>query len=169
MANSKFEKFNQRILKDIIVRLYKLLLEDGEENPKFYNISDDGVLKSIETITKLMGIGDGEYEDIDFIYALYSLNFHLINDGKIEGDITIPTLEKYSFDVDVRETVYQTVTYRHIELSYSEKNAVPIFQRADYDGNFSVYDGNPIHTEIYDSETNDISWDYKSVTKLKSK
>lgn len=169
MANSKFEKFNQRILKDIIVRLYKLLLEDGEENPKFYNISDDGVFKSIETITKLMGIGDGEYEDIDFIYALYSLNYHLINDGKIEGDITIPILEKYSFDVDVRETVYQTVTYRHIELSYSEKNAVPIFQRADEDGNFSVYDGNPIHTEIYDSETNDISWDYKSVTKLKSK
>lgn len=169
MTNSKFEKFNQRILKDIIVRLYKLLLEDGEENPKFYNISDDGVFKSIETITKLMGVGDGEYEDIDFIYALYSLNYHLINDGKIEGDITIPTLEKYSFDVDVRETVYQTVTYRHIESSYSEKNAVPIFQRADYDGNFSVYDGNPIHTEIYDSETNDISWDYKSVTKLKSK
>ena len=169
MDNSKFEKFNQRILKDIIVRLYKLLLEDGEENPKFYNISDDGVFQSIETITKLMGVGNGEYEDIDFIYALYSLNFHLINDGKIEGDITIPTLEKYSFDVDVRETVYQTVTYRHIELSYSEKNAVPIFQRADYDGNFSVYDGNPIHTEIYDSETNDISWDYESVTKLKSK
>jgi hypothetical protein len=169
MANSKFEKFNQRILKDIIVRLYKLLLEDGEENPKFYNISDDGVFKSIETITKLMGVGDGEYEDIDFIYALYSLNYHLINDGKIEGDITIPILEKYSFDVDVRETVYQTVTYRHIESSYSEKNAVPIFQRADYDGNFSVYDGNPIHTEIYDSETNDISWDYKSVRKLKSK
>ena len=169
MANSKFEKFNQRILKDIIVRLYKLLLEDGEENPKFYNISDDGVFKSIETITKLMGVGDGEYEDIDFIYALYNLNYHLINDGKIEGGITIPTLEKYSFDVDVRETVYQTVTYRHIELSYSEKNAVPISQRADYDGNFSVYDGDIINTEIYDSETNDISWDYKSVRKLKSK
>ena len=169
MANSKFEKFNQRILKDIIVRLYKLLLEDGEENPKFYNISDDGVFQSIETITKLMGVGNGEYEDIDFIYALYSLNFHLINDGKIEGDITIPTLEKYSFDVDVRETVYQTVTYRHIELSYSEKNAVPIFQRADYDGNFSVYDGDIINTDIHDSETNDISWDYESVTKLNSK
>ena len=151
MANSKFEKFNQRILKDIIVRLYKLLLEDGEENPKFYNISDDGVFQSIVTITNLMGVGDGEYEDIDFIYALYSLNFHLINDGKIEGDITIPTLEKYSFDVDVRETVYQTVTYRHIELSYSEKNAVPIFQRADYDGNFSVYDGDIINTDIHDS------------------
>ena len=169
MANSKFEKFNQRILKDIIVRLYKLLLEDGEENPKFYNISDDGVFQSIVTITNLMGVGDGEYEDIDFIYALYSLNFHLINDGKIEGDITIPTLEKYSFDVDVRETVYQTVTYRHIELSYSEKNAVPIFQRADYDGNFSVYDGDIINTDIHDSETNDISWDYESVTKLNSK
>jgi hypothetical protein len=169
MSKSKFERFNQRILKDVILRLYKLLLEDNEENPKVYNISDDGVFQSIETITKLMGIGDGEYEDIDFIYALYSLNYHLIDDGKIEGDITIPTIGEYSFDVDVRETVYQTVTYRHITSSYSEKNAVPISQRADYDGNFSVYDGNPINTEIYDSETNDISWDYKSVTKLKSK
>ena len=168
MANSKFEKFNQRILKDIIVRLYKLLLEDGEENPKFYNISDDGVLKSIETITKLMGIGD-EYEDIDFIYALYSLNYHLIDDGKIKGDITIPTIGEYSFDIDVRETIYQTVTYRHTTSSYSEKNTVPIVQRADYDGNFSVYDGDIINTDIHDSETKDISWDYKSVTKLKSK
>ena len=169
MANSKFEKFNQRILKDIIVRLYKLLLEDGEENPKFYNISDDGVFQSIETITKLMGVGNGEYEDIDFIYALYSLNFHLINDGKIKGDITIPTIGEYSFDIDVRETIYQTVTYRHTTSSYSEKNTVPIVQRADYDGNFSVYDGDIINTDIHDSETNDISWDYESVTKLNSK
>ena len=169
MDNSKFEKFNQRILKDIIVRLYKLLLEDGEENPKFYNISDDGVFQSIETITKLMGVGNGEYEDIDFIYALYSLNFHLINDGKIKGDITIPTIGEYSFDIDVRETIYQTVTYRHTTSSYSEKNTVPIVQRADYDGNFSVYDGDIINTDIHDSETNDISWDYESVTKLNSK
>ena len=97
------------------------------------------------------------------------MNYLKIDNGVIDSDLEIPQISEYSFDIDVRETVFQTVTYRHTTSSYSEKNAVPISQRAEYDGNFSVYDGDSIHTEIYDAETNDITWDYKSVTKLKSK
>ena len=158
MSKSKFEKFNQRILKDIVLRLYKLLLTDNEENPSIYNISDDGVFMSIETIIRLMGFGDGEYEDIDFIFALYDENFHLIDDGKIEGDLVIPSIGTYTFSVDITERVLQTVTYEHRAESYSYNNVIPIAQREDYDGNFSVWDGENINTEHHDSDTTDIDW-----------
>ena len=169
MSQSKLQNFNQRILKKLISTLYKVLLENDSENPEIYNISDDDVLRSIEYTLELMGLGKGEYTDIDFVFALYSMNYLKIDNGVIDSDLEIPQISEYSFDIDVRETVFQTVTYRHTTSSYSEKNAVPISQRAEYDGNFSVYDGDSIHTEIYDAETNDITWDYKSVTKLKSK
>lgn len=158
MPKSKFEKFNQRILKDIVLRLYKLLLTDNEENPSIYNISDDGVFRSIETIIRLMGFGDGEYEDVDFIFALYDENFHLIDDGKIEGDLVIPSIGTYTFSVDITERVLQTVTYKHHAESYSYNNVIPIAQREDYDGNFSVWDGENINTEHHDSDTTDIDW-----------
>jgi hypothetical protein len=158
MPKSKFEKFNQRILKDIVLRLYKLLLTDNEENPSIYNISDDGVFSSIETIIRLMGFGDGEYEDVDFIFALYDENFHLIDDGKIEGDLVIPSIGTYTFSVDITERVLQTVTYKHHAESYSYNNVIPIAQREDYDGNFSVWDGENINTEYGDSETFEIDW-----------
>lgn len=168
MSQSKLQNFNQRILKKLLTTLYKSLVQESSENPKVYNISDDDVFRSIEYTLELMGLGKGEYEDIDFVFALYSMNYSKIKDGVIESDLEIPQISEYSFDIDVRETVYQTVTYRHTISSYSEKNAVPICQRADYDGNFSVYDGDSIHTDIHDAETNDITWDYKSVTKIKS-
>ena len=169
MSHSKIERFNQRILKDVILRLYKLLLEDNEENPKIYNISDDGVFSSIENVLDIMGFGTSEYEDIDFVFALYIKNHHLIKDGKIEGDIEIPQISEYTFKIDVNETIYQTTTYRHRLFSYSESNVIPIAQRAEYDGNFSVYDGNPTDTHVHDSETNDITWNNNTVNKLKSK
>lgn len=168
MSQSKLQNFNQRILKKLISTLYKVLLENDSENPEIYNISDDDVLRSIEYTLELMGLGKGEYTDIDFVFALYSMNYLKIKDGVIESDLEIPQISEYSFDIDVRETVYQTVTYRHTTSSYSEKNAVPICQRADYDGYFSVYEGNPIDTNVHDSETNDISWNNHSVTKIKS-
>jgi len=166
MSHSKIERFNQRILKDVILRLYKLLLKDNEENPKIYNISDDGVFSSIENVLDIMGFGTSEYEDIDFVFALYIKNYHLIKDGKIEGDIEIPSLGTYTFTIDVTERVIQTTTYEHRVKSYSKLNAIPISRRAEDDGNFSVWEGRDIDTEYNDSETTDIEWN-NDVKKLK--
>jgi hypothetical protein len=166
MSHSKIERFNQRILKDVILRLYKLLLVDNEENPKIYNISDDGVFSSIENILDIMGFGTSEYEDIDFVFALYIKNYHLIKDGKIEGDIEIPSLGTYTFTIDVTERVIQTTTYKHRVTSYSKLNVIPISHRAENDGNFSVWEGQDIDTEYNDSDTIDIEWN-NDVEKLK--
>lgn len=169
MSQSKLQNFNQRILKKLLTILYKTLLEENSENPEIYNISDDDVFKSIEYTLELMGLGEGEYEDIDFVFALYSINYSKIKDGTIESDLEIPQISKYSFDIDVNETVYQTVSYQHTIFSYSKSNVIPISQRAEYDGNFSVWEGTHIDTDINDSETNDINWVRKSVTKVESK
>jgi len=158
MPNSKFENFNDKVLKICIINLYKLLLEDGAENPKIYNISDDEVYNSIEYVIRMFGFGDGDYEDIDFIFALYDLNYTLIKDGKIEGELVRPKLETYLFDIEVSERVYQTLTYQHKEKSYSSKNVIPINRRAEDDGNFSIWDGDIIDTNVHDSDTTDISY-----------
>ena len=166
MSQSKLQNFNQRILKKLISTLYKVLLENDSEDPKIYNISDDDVFSSIEYTLDLMGLGRGEYEDIDFVFALYSINYSKIKDGVIESDLEIPQISEYTFKIDVNETLYQNVTYKHRLFSYSKSNVIPISQRAENDGSFSVWEGNPIDTHVNDSETNNISWDYKSVTKL---
>lgn len=169
MSQSKLQNFNQRILKKLISTLYKVLLENDSENPKIYNISDDDVLRSIEYTLELMGLGKGEYTDIDFVFALYSMNYLKIDNGVIDSDLEIPQIKQYTFNIDVNETVYQAVTYQHKLYSYSEKNVLPISQRAEYDGNFSPWEGRDIGTEVFDSETNRIEWDSNSVTEVKSK
>ena len=163
MSNSRFENFNDRVLKTCIINLYKLLSEDLSENPKFYNISDDEVYDSIEYVIKMFGFGSGNYEDIDFIFALYDLNYTSIKDGKIEGELVRPKLDTYLFDVEVSERIYQTVTYQHKEKSYSSKNVIPINRRAEDDGNFSIWDGNIIDTDVHESDTTDISFPGKVI------
>ena len=163
MSNSRFENFNDRVLKTCIINLYKLLLEDLSENPKVYNISDDEVYDSIEYVIKMFGFGSGNYEDIDFIFALYDLNYTSIKDGKIEGELVRPKLDTYLFDVEVSERIYQTVTYQHKEKSYSSKNVIPINRRAEDDGNFSIWDGNIIDKDVHQSDTTDISFPGKVI------
>ena len=163
MSNSRFENFNDRVLKTCIINLYKLLSEDLSENPKFYNISDDEVYDSIEYVIKMFGFGSGNYEDIDFIFALYDLNYASIKDGKIEGELVRPKLDTYLFDVEVSERIYQTVTYQHKEKSYSSKNVIPINRRAEDDGNFSIWDGNIIDKDVHQSDTTDISFPGKVI------
>ena len=163
MSNSRFENFNDRVLKTCIINLYKLLLEDLSENPKVYNISDDEVYDSIEYVIKMFGFGSGNYEDIDFIFALYDLNYTSIKDVKIEGELVRPKLDTYLFDVEVSERIYQTVTYQHKEKSYSSKNVIPINRRAEDDGNFSIWDGNIIDTDVHQSDTTDISFPGKVI------
>ena len=138
MSQSKLQNFNQRILKKLISTLYKVLLENDSENPKIYNISDDDVFRSIEYTLELMGLGEGEYTDIDFVFALYSMNYLKIDNGVIDSDLEIPQISEYSFDIEVRESVFQNVTYRHKLSSYSEKNVIQIAKRAEDDGNLSV-------------------------------
>lgn len=169
MEGSKLANLNQKILKLMLINLYKSLLEDNSENPNVYNIDDDNVWDSLEYVMRLMGFGSGEYEDLDFLFALYSENYHLIDEDelKIDGDLEIPEVSEYIFDIDIDEYVRQKVTYTHRVSSYSSDNVIPMFQRGEQDGDVSIYDGRFNGPEVYDSETNDVSYDYGSVKKIK--
>lgn len=167
MVQSKFEKFNENALKKILIVLFDALLEEGVEDPTRHNLSDDEVFEIVENTIKMMGF-EPEWDDVDFIFALYSLNFNSFNEElKIEGPLVKPTISTYSYEIDVFERIYQRITYKHTYESYSEKNVFPLARKAEEEGYFSVWDGNQIDSDIFDSETDDVKWDYDSLRKIK--
>lgn len=164
---SKLEKLNKKLLKKIIEFLYKFLSEEGIENPVRNNLGDYEVFNIVEKTFKILGLGDPDYDDIDFIFSTYMLNFDNIKKGKIENDLILPTISTYSYEIDVFERISQRVTYQHTYESYSEKNVFPLAKKAEEEGYFSVWDGNQIDSDIFDSETEDIRWDYSTLRKIK--
>ena len=81
--------------------------------------------------------------------------------------MVIPKPATYRYEIDVHETVYQRTTYEHTYESYSEKNVFPLAKKAEEEGYISAWDGDEIDRDAYDSETNDIKWDYDSLRKIK--
>jgi len=167
MIQSKFEKFNDNALKKILVVLLDALLEEGVEDPIRHNLEDEEVFEIVENTIKMMGF-EPEWDDIDFIFALYSLNFNSFNEeSKIEGSLVKPTISTYRYEIDVFERVSQRLTYEHTYESYSEKNVFPLARKADEEGYLSIWDGNQIDSDIFDTETEHIKWDYDSLRKIK--
>ncbi len=166
MIQSRFEKFNEKLLKKMLTTLFDALLEEGVEDPIRHNLEDYEVFTVVENTIKMLGF-EPEWDDVDFIFALYSLNFNSFNeDAKIESTLVIPKPATYRYEVDVHETVYQRTTYEHTYESYSEKNVFPLSRKADEEGYVNVFDGNEIDRDVYDSETSDIKWDYNSLRKI---
>jgi hypothetical protein len=166
MIQSRFEKFNEKLLKKMLTTLFDALLEEGVEDPIRHNLEDYEVFTVVENTIKMLGF-EPEWDDVDFIFALYSLNFNSFNeDAKIESTLVIPKPATYRYEVDVHETVYQRTTYEHTYESYSEKNVFPLSRKADEEGYVTVWDGNEIDRDVYDSETSDIKWDYDSLRKI---
>jgi hypothetical protein len=158
METSKLENLNPKILKNLISILYNSFYELDVENPKYHDLENNNVIKSIEYAFKLMGQGEGEYIDLDFAFSLYKMNYHLIVDGKIKGDIIIPKVGTYEFEVEVDETIFRTNTYSHRVDSYSSDNVIPISKKIEGDGNLSIYDGKLVYEEDYDGRVNDVTW-----------
>ena len=90
MNTSRLETLGPKILKNLISILYNSFYELDVENPKYHDLEDNDVIKCIEYTLKLMGQGEGDYIDLDFVFSLYKMNYHLIVDGKVECDIIIP-------------------------------------------------------------------------------
>jgi len=59
------------------------------------------------------------------------------------------------------------ITYEHTYESYSEKNVFPLARKAEEEGYLSVWEGNQIDTVIFDTETDNITWDETSLRKIK--
>ena len=135
MNTSRLETLGPKILKNLISILYNSFYELDVENPKYHDLEDNDVIKCIEYTLKLMGQGEGDYIDLDFVFSLYKMNYHLIVDGKVEGDIIIPKVGTYEFEVEVDETIFRTNIYSHRVDSYSSDNVIPISKKIEGDGN----------------------------------
>lgn len=156
MEKSNLEKVNDKILVILLKEIQREL--DGETEPEFEDF-DAAAFDALKT----MGLGNNSYIDYNFAFELYKKN--------IDNDFQIPLIRPkvglYSIDVDVNSTEYVRRTYRHEISCYDESSVYELFSNILGEGDISVYDGDEIDYDVYDSETNDETVDNNSVRKIK--
>lgn len=156
MEKSNLEKVNDKILVILLKEIQREL--DGEAEPDFWEF-DAAAFDALKT----MGLSNKSYIDYNFVFELYKKN--------IDNDFQIPLIRPkvglYSIDVDVNSTEYVRRTYRHEISCYDESSVYELFSNILGEGDISVYDGDEIDYDIYDSETNDETVDNNSVRKIK--
>ena len=130
--------------------------------------SQDYELKEgVETIESTLGIrGNDSSLDCDYIYNVWKLNEDLFEEDRLTNNLNKPTFKKIEFDWYLWETQWVKQTYRHqIETYSSEKGDIFNYARGmNQEGDYSVWDGDLIDTDIYNSETTDDSIDDTSFT-----
>lgn len=156
MEKSNLEKVNDKILVILLKEIQREL--DGETEPEFEDF-DAAAFDALKT----MGLGNNSYIDYNFAFELYKKN--------IDNDFQIPLIRPkvglYSIDVEVNSTEYVRRTYRHEISCYDESSVYELFSNILGEGDISVYDGDEIDYDVYDSETNDETVDNNSVRKIK--
>lgn len=156
MEKSNLEKVNDKILVILLKEIQREL--DGETEPEFDEF-DAAAFDALKT----MGLGNNSYIDYNFAFELYKKN--------IDNDFQIPLIRPkvglYSIDVEVNSTEYVRRTYRHEISCYDESSVYELFSNILGEGDISVYDGDEIDYDVYDSETNDETVDNNSVRKIK--
>jgi hypothetical protein len=156
MEKSNLEKVNEKILVILLKEIQREL--DGETEPEFEDF-DAAAFDALKT----MGLGNNSYIDYNFAFELYKKN--------IDNDFQIPLIRPkaglYSIEVDVNSTEYVRRTYRHEISCYDESSVYELFRNILNEGDISVYDGDEIDYDVYDSETNDETVDNNSVKKIK--
>lgn len=156
MEKSNLEKVNDKILVILLKEIQREL--DGETEPEFEDF-DAAAFDALKT----MGLSNKSYIDYNFAFELYKKN--------IDNDFQIPLIRPkvglYSIDVEVNSTEYVRRTYRHEISCYDESSVYELFSNILGEGDISVYDGDEIDYDVYDSETNDETVDNNSVRKIK--
>jgi hypothetical protein len=118
--------------------------------------------EGVETIESTLGIrGNDSSLDCDYIYNVWKLNEDLFEEDRLTNNINRPTFKKVELDWYLWETQWVKQTYRHqIETYSSEKGDIFNYARGmNQEGDYSVWDGDLIDTDIYNSETTDDSID----------
>lgn len=156
MEKSNLEKVNDKILVILLKEIQRDL--DGETEPEFEDF-DAAAFDALKT----MGLSNKSYIDYNFAFELYKKN--------IDNDFQIPLIRPkvglYSIDVDINSTEYVRRTYRHEISCYDESSVYELFSNILNEGDISIYDGDEIDYDVYDSETNDETVDNNSVRKIK--
>lgn len=159
MENSRLENSDPKILKVLLLRIYKVFEKKGLENESTIKKGFDSysINQSIYDVLNLIGLDSGVI-DVDFIYQLYKDNYQSIKYKNLDYELIIPRIGEYEVIVDLSEKVWITTTYSLKVFSYSDDNALSSIKHQDENGDISIYDGDQIDREIDDSETIEHTW-----------
>jgi hypothetical protein len=157
MEKSKLEGLDDKTLIYICQEIINECHE--EDNGEVSDVFEyEEITEIYQNILKMIGLKDIETIDLDFILNLIKLNIeNLVQEG-FDGTLKRPTVGKYFIDAKVNETVFQDVFYRHKVNSYSEDTVREVVNYEEQQGIKSVWEGEHIDTNVYDSETNEINW-----------
>ena len=157
MEKSRLEELDDKTLIYICQEIINECHE--EDNGEVSDVFEyESITDIYETNLKMIGLNNIETIDLDFILNLIKLNIeNLVQEG-FEGTLKRPTVGKYFIDAKVNETVFQDVFYRHKVNSYSEDTVREVVNYEEQQGIKSVWEGEHIDTNVYDSETNEINW-----------
>ncbi len=158
---SELEKISDRIMFQIIKEVARNCESEGIS---FGRISSE-VSDVIRDSLKIFGVIDKiDYTDEDYVWAVVNLNKDKLSEDKLIGNLIKPELKTYEFNIEVNETVYQTQTWRDTVESYGDPYSLVriMEENADWD----YFNGREIYTDIYDSETNEISINRKSFNEI---
>ena len=158
MEGSKLEALSDRILSQFFIQLRKMYNEELKNSPHYPLVEEDSFIDACDTVSNMFGVAP-----CDYILTIIETN-RKINEGVITKR---PKIGNYTFDIDVHENVSQRVTYKHRSESYSPSTLLQIAKKMEYDGDMSVWDGEHVDTDVYDSETSDIKYDKDSITKIR--
>ncbi len=144
-----------------LFKFIKMVMEEVDfetlESSQDYELQE-----GVETIESTLGIrGNDSSLDCDYIYNVWKLNEDLFEEDRLTNNINRPTFKKVELDWYLWETQWVKQTYRHqIETYSSEKGDIFNYARGmNQEGDYSVWDGDLIDTDIYNSETTDDSID----------
>ena len=160
--SSKLEQLSEKGLTQFFKQLRKSYGQDLVNSP-LPLANDDDFLNDCDSTSTIFGFGKCEFIDIDYIISIIVVNSKTINDGIITH---IPKLSRYSFDINVHETVRQTTTYTHKNYSYDSKVVVEIAKKMDFEGDVSHWEGEITSTDIHDSDVISVDWSNLSLHKL---
>ena len=152
--NSKFEGYSDKML----FRVLKMIIESCDDEGINWEKGqyDSEVSGAIREAVVPLGIEIVSYLDEDFLWSLLKKNITLLGNDKLEQPLIRPEANEYSFQTTVSETVYQTSYYQDTMTSYSD-NPYYIVKAMEYNGDYDYWEGNQVHTDIHDSETNNIT------------
>ena len=158
---SELEKISDKIMFQIIKEVSRNCESAGL---RFGGINIE-VSEIIQSTIKIFGVIDRtEYIDEDYIWTLVILNKDKLSEDKLTGNLIRPKLKEYEFDTEVSETVYQTQSWENTIESYGDPYS--LVKLIDYNGDFEYYNGRQNHSDVHDSEINEITIVRKSFTEI---
>lgn len=159
---SQYENLSDRVIFFILKKYYTQ--HNGEDMDDL-----DYTTGELDEITNNMGLSQNSFLDVDYLKTCYELNYELLNSDKLTTKLMRPQVQKYMVDVNISTVEYVNRTYRHTTSSYSQFNVIPFMELMTTQGDISVWDGDEIDHDVYDSETNNETWNPKSVIKIGSR